>query len=463
MYRTIDIASLIFFRIVFGVLAFAETMALWTYFHWWEDTFNPDKFQFKYYGFQWVQSMYEPWMSLFFILMLVATIGIILGKYYRVCTTFFAFAFLYTFLLQKTHYLNHGYLFCWLSFVMIFLPAHRSFSMDVLKKPYIHSTTMPYWCLFILQFLMGVVYFYGGIAKINIDWLNAMPMKMWLAAKADMPLLGGLWAQEWVAWAMSYGGMLFDLSIVFLLINKKTRLFGLGLAIFFHTTNIILFNIGIFPFLSMGLTLLFFPSNFPRKWIAWARQKWQGIGRLQQAWMHRLEKAKKQEIDNNEKRNFVCWEKNKKYYSVAKTILLLIGLFHIVTPLRHHYFEGNVAWTEEGHRYSWRMMLRSKQGYGDFKVKNLTTGQTETIRPAVYLNKTQRRKMYTHPDMILQMAHFIRDQYTAKGEEVAVYANIKVKLNGRKYQPFIDPTVDLAKEEWLFFSSSNWVKKNYGD
>ena len=460
MNRSVDIAALIFFRILFGILAFAETMALWTYFHWWKDSFNPNKFHFKYYGFQWVEPMSEPFMSIFFMLMLLATVGIILGKHYRLCATFFAVSFIYTFFLEKTHYLNHGYLFCWLSVVMICLPAHRAFSLDVLKKPSIRASEMPYWCLFLLQFLMGVVYFFGGIAKINPDWLNAMPLKLWLAQRADMPILGWLWAQEATAYFMSYGGMLFDLGVVFLLINKKTRWLALALAIFFHTTNLIIFNIGIFPFLSLGLTLLFFPSDFPRKWIAWGGQKWPFTKKLQKKWMQKWEQAKQRKSLDEESSEIICWEFNKTYYPIIKTILIVIGLFHIAMPLRHHYFEGNVAWTEEGHRYSWRMMLRSKQGYGDFEVKNLTTGKYETIRPASYMERVQRRKMYSHPDMILQFAHFLRDEYIAKGEKVEVYANIKVKLNGRKYQPYVDPSVDLAKEEWSFFKSSDWITKN---
>ncbi|MDV7394654.1 HTTM domain-containing protein, partial [Arthrospira platensis SPKY1] len=129
-------------------------------------------------------------------------------KWYRFSATLFAFGFAYTYFLEKAHYLNHGYLFCWLSFLMIFLPAHRAFSLDARRRPELRRETIPFWPLFLLRFLMGLVYFYGGIAKLNADWLRAIPLKQWLANKADTPVLGPLLAQEWMAYFMAYGGLL---------------------------------------------------------------------------------------------------------------------------------------------------------------------------------------------------------------------------------------------------------------
>ena len=138
--------------------------------------------------------------------------------------------------------------------------------------------------------------------------------------------------------------------------------------------------------------------------------------------------------------------------------LIPVCLFHLSYPFRHHLLKGDVAWTEEGHRYSWRMMLRSKNGYGNFTLVDKATGKEERIRPGDYLSKKQKPKLYTHPDMILQFAHYLRDKWkTEKGIDVEVYANIKTKLNWRPYQPYIDPTVDLATIEWSFFKEADWI------
>lgn len=145
----------------------------------------------------------------------------------------------------------------------------------------------------------------------------------------------------------------------------------------------------------------------------------------------------------------------KKFVLAALSVIVT---FHLLMPLRHWYFEGDVAWTEEGHRYSWRMMLRSKRGYGYFEIKNKETGEVTKVSPEEYLTERQADKLMTHPDMILQFAHYLRDLWGRRGvPEVEVYASIRASLNGRRTQPFVDSEVDLAKEKWHFFKTSPWI------
>jgi vitamin K-dependent gamma-carboxylase len=165
LFRPVNIASLVFFRIIFGILAFADVVGVYFYYHLHKGVFDANGFHFHYLGFEWLNPLPEPFMSLFFISLMFAAVLIVLGKWYRFSTAWFAFGFTWLFLLEKTQYLNHGYLFCWLSFVMIFLPAHRWFSLDARKSPSIRTMEIPFWSLAILPFLMGVVYFFGGIAK----------------------------------------------------------------------------------------------------------------------------------------------------------------------------------------------------------------------------------------------------------------------------------------------------------
>ncbi len=466
LFQPIDIASLVFFRVVFGILAFADVFGTWTYKHLYMKAFDPDKFHFKYYGFEWVHPLPEPFMSIVFIVVMIAAILVALGKWYKPATLVFAFGFAYFFLIEKGYYLNHAYLFIWISFAMFFLPTNRAYSLDVLKKPSLHVDKIPYCYLFILQFMMGVVYFFGGIAKVNKDWLNGLPLKIWLKQKDDMPILGWLWGQEWVAYFMSYGGMCLDLFIVFLLIYKRTRWLALALLVFFHLTNLIVFLIGIFPYLSIALSLLFFEPDFPRKTIATIKRFFsKGVGLKFNKLLDKnfLTRGIKEECTTISKKYqsltpFTKVVYNPIYKKTIVAVLVFVCSIHILLPLRHHYFPGDVAWTEEGHRYSWRMMLRSKQGYGSFKVKESKTGKSKRIKPKDYLSKRQSQKIYGHPDMILQFAHYIRDLKEAEGmEDVAVYADIKLKLNGRDYKRFIDPKVDLAKEEWEFFKASHWI------
>jgi hypothetical protein len=134
LFQPVDIASLILLRIVFGILGFADVFGTWIYYHMMKGAFAPEAFQFKYYGFEWVRPLPEPFMSVLLLSIRACAILVMLGKWYRISATLFAFGFTYTYFLEKAHYLNHGYLFCWIAFLMIFLPVNRQLSLDV-KRP----------------------------------------------------------------------------------------------------------------------------------------------------------------------------------------------------------------------------------------------------------------------------------------------------------------------------------------
>jgi vitamin K-dependent gamma-carboxylase len=445
LFQPVDIASLVFFRIAFGILGFADIMGTWIYYHLMTDAFNPEKFQLKYYGFEWATPFREPFMSIFFLLLAGLCVLIIIGKWYRVATALFAFGFTYTFLLEKANYLNHGYVFCWICFVMIFLPANRQWSGDVLKNPALKREQVPYWCLFILQFVMGVVYFYGGLAKINPDWLNAIPLKQWIAYKKDKPVIGPLLDEPLVAYFMAYGGLMLDLTAPFFLMFRKTRPWAFLFVLFFHFVNTLIFAIGIFPSLSICLSALYFSPDFPRRWIAFLSQRYSWVSNKVERWRQVTKTTIQAPL----------WQ--AQYRQAILAVLVVVISFHLLVPFRHHLYPGDVTWTEEGHRYSWRMMLRSKRGFGYFIVKDIHTGKKEKVNPRERLSRKQARKVLTHPDMILLYAHHLRDEYEAEGKEVEIYADIKVSLNYRDYCLYVDPAVNLAEEEWHFFKSSEWV------
>jgi hypothetical protein len=450
--------TLVFLRIALGLLGGGDILGNGIYYHWYCDDFAG--FTFRYFGFEWVQPLPEPFFSLFFIVGFLLGLAVAVGWRFRVTAPLFALAFTYLFLLEKAHYLNHAYLFCWLAWLMALSPAWRKFSLDSWRRPADWSATAPAWSVWVFPLLMAIVYFFGGIAKMNYDWLiEAMPMQLWLQARGDMPILGPLWRQEITAYVMSWGGMLLDFSVPFLLLHRRLRWVALAFIGLFHATNHLIFNIGIFPYLSMVMTSLFFEPDWPLRFVRWLKdsrkvpiwartlvQKWWN------SWDARLgTKPQNQAVPAN------YWQfKPQLMRPILLCLLVLIGI-HLVLPLRHWCFDSDVAWSEEGHRYSWRMMLRSKQGSGNYRIVDLNTGEEEIVRLNDSLNAAQYRKMLTHPDMILQYAHYLRDLRQAAGKEVAVYGRFRNRLNGRSYHPYIDPEVDLATTEWYWLGTKEWV------
>jgi vitamin K-dependent gamma-carboxylase len=453
--KLVPIYTLVWLRIALGLLGGGDILGNGIYHHWYKGDF--DGFTFTYYGFEWVKPLPEPFFSLYFVVGFLLGLAVAAGWRFRITAPLFALFFSYLYLLEKAHYLNHAYLFCWLVWLLPLTPAWREWSLDVRRRPSEWSPVAPAWTVFLFPALMGLVYFFGGIAKWNADWLlHAMPLKLWLARHAEMPILGPIWTKGITAYVMAWSGMLLDLSAPFLLLHKRLRWLALGFLVFFHATNHLIFNIGIFPYLSLVLTSMFFAPDWPKRFIGW----WVGEGSSGGRWgwaraqVQRWREKWQARVAPHRDRPAAVRLIRVKLLLTAGALLLAI---HCYLPFRHWLFPGDVAWTEEGHRYGWRMMLRSKQGLGTYLVVDRATGQEEIIRPKDSLTRRQYQKLTTHPDMILQYAHHLRDERKALGKEVSIYGRFRVRLNGRPRHQFIDPEVNLATTEWQWWGRKDWV------
>lgn len=411
--RPVDIASTVVFRIAFGAIMFWEVWR-YLYFDRIEHHFINTLFSFKYYGFEWVHAWPGNGMYWHFYLLGALAAMITTGLLYRLAAPLFFLGFTYIFLLDQSLYLNHFYLICLISFILIFIPANRAFSLDSLLRPSIHSDTIPVWCVWLLRFQVAIPYFFGGVAKLNHDWLTGSPLRDWLAKRGHYQVIGDFLQTEGGAYFFSYGGLLLDLFIVPFLLWRKTRVPAFILAILFHLTNAWIFNIGIFPWTMIAATTIFFEPDWPRRLL--------GI------------------------RNPSIFQTAKVSYSQV-VLLAVFCLLQILVPLRHFLYPGTVHWTEEGHRFAWHMKLRDKKGTTRFKLIYPKTNRVVMIDPRQFLNRRQYGKMSTRPDMTLQFAHFLSKRFGTDGEKPEVYVDSRVSLNGRPPQPLIDPDVDLASEE----------------
>ena len=265
LFKPISIAPLISFRIIFGALMLYSTSRFilkgWVY-----SQLIAPKLHFTYFGFAWVKPLPENGMYLIFGLMLLACVGIILGLFYRFSAILFFLTFTYTELIDITYYLNHYYFVSLVAFLMIFVPANRSFSLDVWRKPSLQQNQVPAWTIGIFKLQIAIVYFYAGLAKINEDWLfRAMPLAIWLPAKTSLWGIGYLFKYKMTAYFFSWAGMLFDTFIVFFLLNKKTRIGAYLVVVAFHTMTAMLFQIGVFPVVMTFSVLIFFSEEFHQK------------------------------------------------------------------------------------------------------------------------------------------------------------------------------------------------------
>ncbi len=434
-FKTVDFSSIVLFRIAFGAIMLIEVFRYFDH-NWIARYWINTPTNFPYWPFLSLKPLAGDGMNYLFIALGILSVLMMIGLFYRASTILFFFSFTYIFLLEQTRYLNHFYLIILLCFVMIFIPAHRSFSLDALWFKKIRSDYIPIWCLWVLRFMIGIPFFFGGIAKINPDWLAGQPLQMWLSNDTDFPIIGRFFTEKWMILILSYSGLLIDILLVPMLLFKRTRIWAFLIGVLFHLMNSKLFTIGIFPWFMIASTTLYFSPNWPRVLF------YKILGK---------------EIPQNScsiaKPTTVVVLKSEKRIVAALTIWALLM---IIIPLRHFLIPGNVSWTEEGHKYAWHMKLRSKKGKGRFIVKAKDHSFIDTLVLSKQLPRWQYRVAITKPSVIWQMAHLIKRGYAKRGQDVAVYADIKARLNGRPYQQFINPEIDIASEAFPVWKA-DWI------
>lgn len=418
-----DPAALVLFRIAFGlVIAISATRFL--AYGWVDEMFVMPKAFLKYWGFAWVPALPAPYMHGVFVALAVLGLLVAAGLFYRVAIVSLFLLFTYVQLIDVTNYLNHYYLVSLLAGLLIFIPAHRSFSLDVWRRPSLRRDHVPAWCTYFLRFQVAVVYFNAGLAKLTGDWLlEAQPLQIWLSARTSVPLIGPFLDQRWVAFAAAWGGFLFDSTVVAFLLARRTRLVAYAVVLLFHLGTAALFPIGMFPVIMIVSALVFFDPSWPRRFLRGAGSVWRVATTA------------------------VPFARPRRLAWLALGAAGVYALLQLATPLRSHAYGGDVSWHEQGMRFSWRVMTREKNASVTFVVKNRESGRVWHVSPSRYLNARQEREMSVQPDLILQVARWIAADFEQRGRgPVAVHADARVSLNGRPQATLIDPDVDLARE-----------------
>lgn len=438
MQQQTNAAPLAVFRIGFGLMMFYGIIRFWAH-GWIESIYLEPKFHFSYYGFEWVKPLGN-YTYLIFIICGLSAFFVALGLKYRLAIITFFLSFTYIELMDKTSYLNHYYFISILSFLMIFLPANATFSIDNLWRKRSFES-IPKWTIDVVKLLLGIVYFYAGLAKINSDWLfTAQPLKIWLPSKFDIPLIGKtLMQQDWFHYAMSWSGMLYDLFIPFLLLYKRTRIFAFILVVFFHVFTRVLFPIGMFPFVMIMGTLIFFDAGFHQKIISFIKRS---IGKFMNVNTRMVETFPEYHI---------------RYKKFIIPVVVAFFAIQILFPFRYVLYPGNLFWTEQGYRFSWRVMLMEKAGISTFKIVDGETENFFYVNNLDFLTEFQEKQMSFQPDFILEYAHYLGDHFTSQGHKnVEVYVDSYVSLNGRLSQPYIDNKVNLYQQKESF-RHKNWI------
>lgn len=442
--QPVGIAPLVTLRVIIGAMLVFSTLRFWVL-GWIDDHYIRPQFHFKYFGFEWVEPLSATGLYIVHGLLIISSLCVLLGLFYRLAAIIQFLLFTYTELIDLTYYLNHYYFVSIVCGLLVLVPANRAVSLDVVRNPALFQNRIPRWTIFIFQLQLGIVYFYAGIWKINYDWLvNALPLKIWIPANDRLPLIGWTFQQKITPYLFSWAGMLYDVSIVFWLSWSRTRPWAYLTVIVFHTLTGLMFQIGVFPLVMIGATLIFFSEKWHERIWNWVsdtftnpsrfRKRIPGFATLGVSTSPGENDGTKQGGNTRQRDQFII------------PVLFLHFIFQALFPWRYLLYPGNIFWTEEGYRFSWRVMLMEKAGTATFFVKDAKTGREGEVVNREFLNAHQEKQMAMQPDMILQFAHFLKKHYEQRGvSNPAVRAEVYVTLNARPGKLLIDPNADLTK------------------
>lgn len=454
--RPVPADSAAVFRIAYGLLvAFGSVRFLAR--GWVDALYLEPVHHLTYPGFEWVRPLAAPWMHLHMVALAVLGLCIAAGYRHRLAAALFVVGFTYTELIEASLYLNH-YWFVTLAGVLVWLlPVGHRWSLDAALRRVTASPVVPAGAVWALRAQVAVVYGFAGLAKLNPDWLfEAQPLRIWLADRTHLPLIGPLLDEPAVAYLASWWGAFFDCTVVGWLLWRRSRPWAFAVLVAFHLATAALFQIGIFPWVMILAALVFFAPNWPRRLTNTARTFATSASRASSpAQAGRAQTSGRGLVGSAEAAGGGDLAGGADPTggggpapAVGRVRLALLGclaVVQMVLPLRHYAADGNVRWTEEGYYLAWRVMLTEKAGHLEYAVTDPSTGEAWTTDPGLVLTDWQTAHAATRPGLIHATAHLIADHYRRQGvADPEVRADAWVTMNGRPARRIIDPKADLA-------------------
>lgn len=431
----VSIQSLVVVRIAFGLILAWDWWRYVRYDRIARYYVEPD-FNFPFWSF--VQPAPEPWIHIIWGGVGLFGLLVALGAFYRVSIVALTGIFAYFFLLDRTQYLNHNYMVILFGVLLAFMPAHSAFSVDAWLWPRIRSLVIPRWPVTALKLQLEIILVYAGIVKITDDWLRGEPLRSWLAGREDDVFFGFLFQYDLAFVVAAWGVILLHVVGAPLLLWHRTRMAVFLIYAVFHWSNAQLFNIGIFPWITLALTTIFFAPDWPQRLLRGALCRFETLPP-----MPALPKAR---------------------FRLMPVALLALGVWfavQVAVPQRQVFFDNMVGWTGDGHRFSWRMRIYDRQSEGTFRIVAADGSETWTVDPYQVMSFRQARNVLGRPDIIYDFARQLEQAWAERGyPDVAVYADVRKSLNGRAMQQFTDPEQDLTAVKWEWARPNSWVLPN---
>ncbi len=402
-------ASLELFRILSGVIFSIEGYRIFKYI---KPFYFNTEFQFRMPLTEWIPFFSEGICNLLSLGLIISGVLIATGILFRLASFYFALIYGYFLFLDASFYNNHYYLILLIAILFIFTDIGKSFTLKKVFQRDLRVSVVPYRQLWIFRFQFFWVYLCAGLIKLNTEWLSGDVIRATLIMSSDYSKIKGYLDTELLIIFLTYGGLIFDLTVGFLLLFKKTRLLAVLAISFFHIVNIFNLKIGVFPYFMLGASILFFDP---------------GLSVLK--------------LFKSDFSTVTHISKSKSRISV--TITIIYALLQITIPFRHYLIKDHVDWTGEGANFAWRM--KSQVKYATRMDLFIIDKESNTeIKPDLYMHPMQVRTLYRQPYFIVQLKDYLLKKVNKNPDEVEVYARINIVLNMHPPTYIIDTTANIS-------------------
>lgn len=446
-FKPINATTLSLFRILFGVLMLYQLIYYFRLDYTFQFMAGPE-FLFSYPYTSFFVALPEGVLKGIHFGLILSAVMITLGWFYRAAMVFFFLGITYFSFIDKTLYNNHMYLLSLISLVMIFMDADAKYSIQSKKEG-----AAPGWNIWLLQFLLVLVYFYGGLAKLSTDWLNGnIPAVM--IEKGNVEGLSFL-PENVLLGLLTYGGLIYDLLIGFILLWKPTRWLGLLLVLVFNMTNATLLfdDIGVFPYFMICATILFFDPKAVNKLM-------DKLMPMKKTETRKTKKKQTKKTEQKIEKTTTLSTAKLNYQKATGICIVFFVLFQLLWPFRSHLFTKNPEWTGHGSRFAWRMKMQTKE-VTNFKmvVTDGPNGTATEINHRSFLSRNQLIHLVDDPFLLVQFAKYLKQKAIREGmaKDPIIKATVMVEFNKRPAQLFIDPNVDLTKVEESPWADYSWI------
>ncbi|XP_046960548.1 vitamin K-dependent gamma-carboxylase [Vanessa cardui] len=219
-----------------------------------------------------VKAVPMPFMALVYAALWLGALGITLGYKYRLSATVFTICYWYLFLIEKSYWNNHSYLFGVVALLLATTEANCYWSLDSQLGITRMKQTVPYWNYFILKYQFFILYFMAGMKKGTAEWLTGYsvqnlsehwvfsPFKLFLTVpQTDFLIV------HWFVFA-------FDISVAIWMMWSRTRNVAMIFCALFHLMNSRLFRIGMFPWVCLATMPLFYSFDWPKTIMRYAEK-----------------------------------------------------------------------------------------------------------------------------------------------------------------------------------------------